>query len=138
MAITLDGARQYPLTAYKDFAYTDLVSGTYAGLVKVPVGARVLGTKVIISTIFNSATTDQFSIGDQPVGSAARPTQYAAQSADVTAVPTQILGVATNYSYATGGTVGVLWTGAGAAPTTGAGTLFVEYIIEGRALEDNP
>lgn len=138
MTISFDSARQYPMIGFKTFAYTDLTSATYAAMVEVPVGAIVVSTKVVITTLFNSATTDTFSIGDQPVGAAARPTQYSVASADVTAVPTQVLGSATGYEYSAGGTVGVVWTGTGAAPTTGAGILIVEYIIDGRAHEVNP
>lgn len=143
MAITYDNGRQTKVCAHKSFAYTDLVSGTYAGLVKLPINAIVTDVRLVITTLFNSATTDQFSIGDQPSGGAARATNYAAQSADVTAVPTEILGKMTGAAYtasstASPNTVGVVWTGAGAAPSAGAGTLFVEYVIDGRAVENNP
>ena len=136
MAITKDSGRQYPLVARMPFAYTDLVSGTYAGMVDLPVNAIVTDARVVISTLFNSATTDVFSIGDQPTGAAARATEYSAASADVTAVPTEIVGKTTNYTYTGGGTVRVVWTGTGAAPSAGAGVLVVEYIIDGRTQEN--
>jgi hypothetical protein len=138
MAITFDNARQERISGHKSFTFSDLVSGTYAGLIKLPVNAILTDARLVITTIFNSATTDQFSIGDQPNGSAARATNYSTLSADVTAVPTQILGVMTGAVNTVAGTVGVVWTGAGAAPSTGAGTLYVEYIIDGRADEVQP
>lgn len=143
MAITFDSGRQNKIHAHMAFAFGDLVSGTYAGLIKLPINAIVTDAKLVITTLFDSVTTDKFSIGDRPSGAAARDTQYAAQSADVTAVPTQILGVITGGKYtanttASPNTIGVRWDGAGGGTTAGAGTLHVEYVIDGRANEDNP
>jgi hypothetical protein len=138
MAITFDNARQERISGHKAFKFTDLTTGVYVGLIKVPVNAIVTDARLVITTLFDSVTTDKFSIGSQLNGSAAVDTTYAAQSADVTAVPTQILGVMTGAINTVAGTVGVRWDGAGGGTANGAGTLYIEYIIDGRADEVQP
>lgn len=143
MAITFDNGRQVKVAAHMPFVLADLTTGVYVGMIKLPINSIVTDARVVITTLFDSATTDKFSIGDRPSGASARDTQYAAQSADVTAVPTEIVGKMTGAKYtanttASPNTIGVRWDGAGGGTTTGAGTLFVEYVIDGRATEDNP
>ena len=124
--------RQEVIAATADFTFADVASGTYAAAVDVPAGAIVVGGHLAITTIFNSATTDQFSIGDKVGANAAATATYAAQSADITA-PGAVPIVATGKKYAAAATVGIVWTGAGAAPSAGAGRLTVLYIVDGRA-----
>ncbi|WP_311221351.1 MULTISPECIES: hypothetical protein [unclassified Acidovorax] len=124
--------RQEVIAATADFTFADVTSGTYAAAVDVPAGAIVVGGHLAITTIFNSATTDQFSIGDKVGANAAAAATYAAQSADITA-PGAVPIVATGKKYAAAATVGIVWTGAGAAPSAGAGRLTVLYIVDGRA-----
>lgn len=133
MPITKKSGRQDELVATADFTFADLVDNTYVAAVDVPVGAIVTGGHLNITTLFNSATTDQFSIGDKEGSAAASAATYAALSADVTAVPANIAIVPTGKKYASAGSVGVVWDGAGAVPTTGAGRLVVKYIIDNRA-----
>lgn len=132
MPIKKLSGRQEVIAATADFAYSDVTSGTYAAAVDVPLNAIVVGGHLAISTIFNSATDDKFSIGDQVLGDAATATTYAAQSADITA-PGAIAIVPTGKKYTKPATVGVVWTGTGAAPSAGAGRLTVLYIVDGRA-----
>ena len=133
MAITKKSARQGVLVATADFTYADVTSGTYAAAVDLPLNAVVTGGYLAITTLFNSATTDQFSIGDKVGSAAATATTYAAQSADVTATGRAAAITPTGTKYTDVATVGVVWTGAGAAPSAGVGRLVVEYIIDGRA-----
>jgi hypothetical protein len=133
MPITKKSGRQDELVANVEFGFADLVDNAYEAAVNLPVGAIVTGGGLAITELFNSATTDQFSIGDQVSGAAARPTQYAALSADVTVAPTHIPIVPTGEKYTKPATVGVRWDGVGAAPTTGKGLLVVKYIIDKRA-----
>ncbi|CAN7451866.1 hypothetical protein LJR066_002838 [Acidovorax sp. LjRoot66] len=132
MPITKKSGRQEVIAATADFVYSDLVSGTYAAAVDLPGGAIVVGGHLAITTLFNSATTDQFSIGDKVGAASAGNTTYAAQSADITAVGAVPI-VPTGKKSTEASTVGVVWTGAGTAPSAGAGRLTVLYIVDGRA-----
>lgn len=132
MPITKKSGRQEVIAATADFSFADVTSGAYAAAVDVPAGAIVVGGHLAITTIFNSATDDKFSIGDKVGAAAATNTTYAAQSADITA-PGAVAIVPTGKKYTASATVGVVWTGTGAAPTAGAGRLTVLYIVDGRA-----
>lgn len=132
MPIKKLSGRQQVIAATADFKFSDLASGVYASAVDVPGGAIVVGGHLAITEVFNSATDDKFSIGDQEGSDAAVKTTYAALSADI-ATPGAIALVPTGKKYTKSGTVGVAWTGTGAAPTAGAGRLTVLYIVDGRA-----
>ena len=132
MTITKNSGRQEVIAATADFTYADVTSGTYAGAVDVPAGAIVVGGHLAITTIFNSATDDKFSIGDKVGANAAAAATYAAQSADITA-PGAVEIVPTGKKYTEPSTVGIVWTGTGATPSAGAGRLTVLYIVDGRA-----
>lgn len=133
MPISKKSARQCQQTATADFTYADLTSGAYAAAVDLPLNAIVTGGELCITTLFNSATTDQFSIGDKVGSASATATTYAAQSADVTATGRAAVIVPTGKKYTEASTVGVVWTGAGAAPSAGVGRLVVHYIVDGAA-----
>lgn len=133
MAITKNSARQCALVATCDFTYADLTSGTYAACVDLPIGAIVTDGYVAVTTLFNSATTDTFSVGSQVEGAAASNTAYSATSADITATGRAAAIVPTGAPTTAASTVGVVWTGTGAAPTAGVGRLVVEYIVNGAA-----
>ena len=132
MPIKKLSGRQEVIAATADFTFADIVSGVYQPAVDVPAGAIVVGGHLAITTLFNSATTDQFSIGDKVGSAAAVNTTYAALSADITAVGAVPL-VPMGKKYAEPSTVGIVWTGAGAAPTAGVARLTVQYIVDGRA-----
>lgn len=132
MPIKKLSGRQGVIAATADFKFSDLTSGVYAPAVDLPGGAIVVGGHLAITDIFNSATDDKFSIGDKVGAASAGNTTYAAQSADITA-PGAVPIVATGKKYAEPSTVGIVWTGTGAAPTAGAGRLTVLYIVDGRA-----
>lgn len=132
MPIKKLSGRQEVIAATADFTFADVASGVYAAAVDIPGGAIVVGGHLAITTIFNSATTDQFSIGDKVGAAAAAGTTYAAQSADITA-PGAVAIVPTGKKYTEPSTIGVVWTGAGAAPTAGVARLTVQYIVDGRA-----
>lgn len=132
MPITKKPGRQEVIAATADFTFADVASGTYAAAVDLPGGAIVVGGHLAITTIFNSATDDKFSIGDKVGANAAAAATYAAQSADITA-PGAVEIVPTGKKYTEPSTVGIVWTGTGAAPSAGAGRLTVLYIVDGRA-----
>ena len=133
MPVTKLPARQCTQVAICDFTFADVTSAAYAACVDLPVNAVVTGGNLYVTTLFNSATTDTFSIGDKVGSAAATATTYSATSADITATGRAVQVVPTGIKTSGETTVGVVWTGAGAAPTTGVGKLVIEYIIDGAA-----
>lgn len=133
MPITKNPARQCAQVATADFIFSDLVSGAYAPAIDLPLGAIVTKGELYITTLFDSATTDVFSIGDKVGAAAATNTRYSATSADITAVGRAVVAVPTGIKTTDQTSVGVVWTGTGAAPTAGAGKLVIEYLIDGKA-----
>lgn len=133
MAITKNAARQEVICASVPFAYTDVTDDTYMAAVDVPAGAIVVGGGIAVTTLFNSATDDKFSIGHKVGSASADKTQYAALSADVTAAPTWIPIVPTGYKFTEAGSIGIVWNGSGTAPSAGAGRFVVQYIRDGRS-----
>lgn len=132
MPITKKSGRQKKMVAAVDFTFADVTSGVYAPAVDLPLNAVVTGGSLFITTLFNSATTDVFSVGSQLGSAAAVATTYAATSADITATGRAATIVPTGVKTTDSSTVGIVWTGAGAAPSAGAGTLQVDYIIVGK------
>jgi hypothetical protein len=132
MPVTKKAGRQDVIVGTCDFTYADLTSGAYAAMVDVPAGAIVVGGHVAVTTLFNSATTDKFSIGSKVGAGAANDTAYSAQSADITATGLAASVTVSGYKFTEAGSVGVRWDGAGAAPSAGVGRLVVEYVVDGR------
>ncbi len=132
MAATKNPSRQCEEVAICEFTYADLTSGSYDAMVDLPLGAIVTGGFLAITTLFNSATTDKFSIGDKIGTASATATTYAAQTSDITATGQAVAITPTGIEMTAASTVGIVWTGAGTAPSAGAGTLFVKYIIADR------
>lgn len=126
---------QYALVASQAFTLAELTSGTAVPLVKLPAGARVLGGMCVITTAFNSGTSDAMIIGDD--GDTDR---YAAVTAGSGALSANLYKAITptGYKYTAPNTVDLTWTGVGTAATTGAGTLYVMYVVDGRANEVMP
>lgn len=131
MSFTKQTGRQYPLVAMAEISYADLTSGTALEAIKLPGNSRVVSGQLIVTTAFNSATSDTITVGDG--GSAARyKGSIDGQSAALTAL------VPTGYKYTAPDTVDVTWTGVGTAPTAGAAVLIVEYVTDNRANEVVP
>ena len=133
MALTKKAARQSPIVATCDFTFADLTSGAYAAMIDLPYGAIVLSGNVAITTLFDSVTTDKFSIGDKVGSAAATDTTYSAQSADITAVGNAATAVPSGKKYTSPGSVGVTWTQTGGSTAAGVGRLTCTYIIDGRS-----
>ena len=130
MTITVSDTRSYPLVAYNTFSYADLTSGTGAALFALDQGAIVTGGVYMLDTVFNSGTSDVVEIGNSDDADA-----YIADADATGLVVTEftITGVAV-----TNATRNVLieWTGAGTAPTTGAGRVICEYVVPTKADEN--
>ena len=133
MAITFKPGRQEKIVATVDYTFSDLTSGTAIAAIKLPKGARVLNVTNKIGTAFNSATSDALIIQSNE----STPKAYITIAAGSGALSAGLTSVAatTNlgFKFTAPQTVDVKWTGVGTAPTTGDGTLIVEYIIDGRA-----
>jgi len=131
MAITKQGGRQWPLIAKLPFGFADhTTSGVAEDAIDLPAGASVIGASITITEIYNSATTDLLELAGAgiTVGGADNGSTlgtYEASALDMTAL-------------AVNTAVTLEWTGAGAAPTTGAGFALVEYIMDGKANEVVP
>lgn len=127
MAITKNSGRQEVVSAYVDVSYADLASGTAADAIDLPVGAVVIGGAVVVTTAFNSATSDALVVGDSASSNRFKSSFSIAATGLTALVPTGYVALATTNK------VRVTWTGAGTAPTAGAFRLRVDYIVEKRA-----
>lgn len=132
MAITKNSGRQTGLWAEVSFTYADLVSATPQQAVDVPPNAVLVGGELVISTAFNSGTSDVIEIGD-----GGDDDRYTVSDVNVAAAGRTALTI-TGYRYTVQDTIDIKWTGAGTAPTAGAGTLRLQYLIKDRATETQP
>ena len=130
MAITLKALRQEVIAAVIPFDYTQMVSGVYQVAAEIPQNGIVISTRLVLLTAFNSATSDAFSVGDKIGSAAANPTTFTASAA--VPVGTPQVGASAGKLTTAIGSVGITWTGAGAAPTAGNGLLIVEYLGKNR------
>lgn len=127
-AFKKQSGRQQPIFAYADFDFSQLVSGTFKGLIELPAQAVIIAGALVTYTAFNSATSDVAVVGDSGTTN-----RYKA-SATIAAAARQVI-TATGLIVVTAVTrlIGIVWTGVSTAPTAGAGTLEIEYYVRGRA-----
>jgi hypothetical protein len=128
--ITNSTDRQYVLSAVVGFDYTDFTSGVAKVVGDLPADAIVTGGMLVLSTLFNSATSDTLTVGD-----AVDDDEYAAGINGKTTAYTAL--TPTGYQYTANTGLVIKWTGVGTAPTQGAGVLIVNYVREGRANENH-
>jgi hypothetical protein len=126
MAIKKNQNRQAPSVAMASFAAGDFESGVAGVAVDLPSGAIVTGGSFVVDEVFNSGTSDTFTVGDSLVGNRYKAGINGAALGATALVPTGVEVVSAT------GAVSLTWTGVGAAPTTGKGRLIVEYIISNR------
>lgn len=105
------------------------LSGIAFNLFELPAGAIVIGGDIKVLTAFNSGTSDTLSIGDS--GSA---TRYASAVSIASAARTALTVPARQVSSTE--KVTATWTGSGAAPSAGQAHVTLQYIIPGRAVEN--
>lgn len=106
------------------------LTGVAFNLFELPAGAIVIGGDIKVLEVFNSTTSDTFSIGDS--GSA---TRYLNAQDVRTAVARAALTVPARQTTSTEKVVGT-WTSGGGTPTTGKLHITLQYIIPGRAVEN--
>jgi len=119
MAITLNPGRQEVIAAKVDIDYTDVADGAAYPAVQLPAGAIVVGGFFVTTSAFDATTTLTLSVGSDTLLSAA--------PVDATGVDSITV---TGTKYTVQDTVDFDLSG---AVTQGAGTLVIEYIVDGRA-----
>jgi hypothetical protein len=134
MAITPVTDRQRVLAAYVEFTYADFTSGTFTPVFELPADAIVVGGGIVIDTQWNSATSAVLDVGtDTPDDDDEfTATQINAKTQTVGTVVSLTL---TGLQYTANANVGITVTVVGAT-TAGAGRMWMEYIREGRADEN--
>ena len=135
MAMSNPVERQYPLVARVQFVIADFaVSGTGEAAITLPVNSIVTGGQIVITTVFDSVTTDTLDVGD--ASSAVRYLTGASDNAQtLQGIPLVPTGFVTTGSEPS---IEIRWTQTGGAGSAGAGYLEVEYVIVGRGNEAQP
>ena len=130
--LTKDHGRQPVLSAKIPFTFADLTSGEITEAIDLPGGAYIVSGELVITTGFDSATSDNIEVGLLAVATNTLLTATDVSSTGITAI------VPVGGSLAAADTITIEWTGAGAAPTAGVGFLRVDYVIDGRATDTQP
>lgn len=127
MAITKQSAYQEQKTKYVDIAFGDLATGVQQVAIDLPPNAIVLSGDVVVTTAFNSQTTDALVVGD--VSSANRYLSISASQNSLALGRTALVptGFVTTMPVSNS-SVALTWTCTGNPPTTGALRLTVNYI----------
>ena len=126
-----DFGRQYTLAAVQEISYADGLDGTLDALtIQLPEDAIVTGGYVVVETAFNTGTTHVINVGYS--GSL---TAFATAVNLKSAAATALVGLGT-VTDSTSSTVTVGHTPVGADATAGAATIVVEYVVKGRANEN--
>lgn len=124
-------SRQYPLVGTQRFDISQLESGVAVAFAKIPFNSIITGGYLLITTAFDSGTTDTITIGDDGgTDGTADPDRYLVGGDGQALGPTAI--VPTGFQFTTLGNLTMTWTSAGTAPTVGAGLIVFEYVTEGR------
>ncbi len=131
MAITKEGGRQWPLVAKLSFGFADFTgsSGVALDAIDIPAGGSVTACRLTITEVFNSATSDIIDVAGAGTSLAATDVTALGTTADTSINSTAMTAVTA---------VTLEWTGSGAVPSTGAGFLLIEYIIDDKANEVQP
>lgn len=126
MTIKKNSGRQELIVATLDFAFSDLTSGADLPAIDLPHNAVVTGGDVVVTTAFNSATSDVLDVGDS-----ASENRYLNDANLASAGRTAL--APTGYVVPNDSSITVRWVGTGTAPTAGAARLTVHYYVKNRA-----
>jgi hypothetical protein len=127
MTIKKNSGRQELIVATVDIGFADLVTGVDLSALDLPRNAVVTGGDVVVTTAFNSATSDVLDVGDASNENRYLNDANLAAAGRTVLVPTGFVTTASEPA------ITVRWVGAGAAPTAGAVRLSVHYYVKGRA-----
>lgn len=120
MAVTKIYARQHVLAAVAPFTIANVGAGNEI-TIALPPGAQVVGVLICTTTAFNGGTTDTMTVTDG-TNVFANTSDNVGTTGIETAAP-----VGTCY-YPNGGTVTISIATVGAAATTGAGNVVIQYV----------
>jgi hypothetical protein len=116
-------------------AYTD--DGTTLSLGWVPKGAAIIRGGVVVSTAFDSGTSDVLDLGFREAGdgTAADADEYGSALDLTTAgvIAADDMATAADAYLPQGAEITCDYTSAGTAPTAGAGVVWVEYLVDNGA-----
>ena len=130
--LTKDHGRQPVLSAKIPFTLSDLTSGEITEAIDLPGGAYIVSGEVVITTAFDSGTSDAIEVGLLGVATDSLLGSTSIASTGITAL------VPFEGALAAANAVTIEWTGAGTAATTGVGFLRLDYVIDGRATDVQP
>ena len=125
MTITQNVSRQEVIAAYVDFAFGDLTTTVAIDAIQLPANAKIVGGQLDVTTAWNSATSD---VAVVKIGA-----ETVLASTSVAAAGSNPFGDSQAIKTTAEADVTITWTGAGAVPSAGVGSLTVLYIVEGRA-----
>ncbi len=127
-----DGGIQYARRKVLSFGFADVIaggSGVYIGMEDLPPTAIVLAGGIMITQVFNSTSSDTFTIRDSDG------TSYATGISGQSLGYKTLTATGTLASLLTDMTVGITWTPGSGTPTTGFGYLVIDYIVPNLADE---
>ena len=128
MPITKNTGRQGPIDGFVTLVFGDVVNGVAQAAVKMKSNCVVTGGDLVVTTAFNSATSDTLAVGDALVPNRYLTATTIAALGRTALVPTGYTTVIGANAAASSDQVYVTWTGVGAAPSAGALRLRVTYI----------
>ena len=129
--LTKDRGRQYVMSAMVAITFANIAdTATAVNAIDLPYGAVVTGGYFVVDTVFNLGTTAVLDVGDSTTAN-----RYANDINLKALGVTQL--VPTGYT-SDGAAIQILPVLVGTAATTGAGRLYVEYVITNRAAEVQP
>jgi len=133
-ALTVPTTRQWPLAAYVDFSFSDMVGSTAVELFAVPAGSILTYMSLYTTTAFAGGTTHDCDIGD-----ITDPDEYSTTIIELDGTAGLPTNKPTLSGYKTTTTEPkVLLTpiSTGGDPTSGVGYVFATYIVVGRSNEN--
>ncbi len=127
VAVGTAQVRGFALTAFADFDFTDVIaaaSGVGFELFNLPLASSIVGGRMSVVEVFDSATSDAIEIGDAT--SAAR--YLATSDADAAIADFELLGNLLGYKIvAADRAILAEWTAVGAVPTQGIAEVLAVY-----------
>ena len=134
-ALTPPDTRSYPLVAFVDITFDDLVGAAVVNLLAVPVGSIFIAMSINVTTSFAGGTTHDCDIGD-----ATDPDEYSTTVIELdgsAGLPTNNCTVGTRF-LTTSSEPNLVFTpiSTGGDPTSGAAYLYAEYINNAKADEN--
>jgi hypothetical protein len=128
-----DFGRQYPLVAFQKIVFGDANDGAIDDItIELPENSIIMGGRIIVSTAFNSGTSDVIIIGHSGDDN-----YYLTTTSIAATGVTEFVAGQNILTTAATGSILLDWTrGAETDATTGEMYVVVEYVVVGRANEN--